>query len=100
MWKFSTLPRDTPQVAKSELDPREARASRLGRFLHRSSLDELPQIVNVIAGEMNLAGPRPALFNQYDLTAMRAVRGVLCVPPGMTGLAQVSGCEDLSSGQD
>ena len=96
MWKFRTLPVDTPQVAKSELEGIETRTTALGRLLRRTSLDELPQLMNVITGEMSLIGPRPALFNQYDLTALRASRGVLCSPPGMTGLAQVRGREDLS----
>lgn len=96
MWKFRTLPVNTPQVAKSELEGIASRATRLGRFLRRTSLDELPQLWNVLTGEMSLIGPRPALFNQYDLTAARAASGVLCVSPGMTGLAQVSGREDLS----
>ena len=96
MWKFRTLPIDTPQVAKSDLDTFASRVRPLGRLLRRTSLDELPQLLNVIAGEMSLIGPRPALFNQYELTTLRAERGVLCVAPGMTGLAQVSGREDLS----
>lgn len=96
MWKFRTLPRDTPQVAKSNLDDIDRRASQLGKFLRRTSIDELPQLMNVLAGQMSLVGPRPALFNQTDLTAMRLRRQVLRVLPGLTGLAQVSGRENLS----
>lgn len=95
MWKFRTLPRDTPQVAKSDLGAQGLRVTPLGRFLRRHSLDELPQLVNVLTGEMSLVGPRPALYNQDDLTAMRAAAGVLAAKPGLTGLAQVSGREDL-----
>jgi O-antigen biosynthesis protein WbqP len=68
----------------------------LGRLLRRTSIDELPQLLNVLLGNMSLVGPRPALFNQYELTEMRLKRGVLRIPPGITGLAQVSGREDLS----
>jgi O-antigen biosynthesis protein WbqP len=96
MWKFRTLPLDTPQVAKSDLEGIAARATRLGRILRRTSLDELPQLLNVLAGDMSLIGPRPALFNQYELTAMRANRRVHCLLPGMTGLAQVRGRENLA----
>jgi O-antigen biosynthesis protein WbqP len=96
MWKFRTLPKDTPQVAKSDLEDIGRRASRFGRFLRRTSVDELPQLLNVLAGQMSLVGPRPALFNQMDLTQMRLKNGVLRVLPGLTGLAQVSGRENLS----
>jgi O-antigen biosynthesis protein WbqP len=96
MWKFRTLPRDTPQLAKSDIGMQGLRASPLGRFLRRHSLDELPQLVNVLSGQMSLVGPRPALFNQHDLTSMRAAAGVLSVKPGLTGLAQISGRESLT----
>jgi O-antigen biosynthesis protein WbqP len=96
MWKFRTLPTTTPQVAKGELGRFDVRASLLGRFLRRSSIDELPQLVNVLVGDMSLVGPRPALFNQEDLTAMRMSRGALRARPGLTGLAQVNGRENLT----
>jgi O-antigen biosynthesis protein WbqP len=96
MWKFRTLPANTPQVAKGELEQIAARATPLGRFLRRTSVDELPQLLNVIDGAMSLVGPRPALFTQKDLTAMRMSRGVLRARPGLTGLAQVSGRENLT----
>ena len=96
MWKFRTLPKDTPQMAKSELGVQGLRVTPLGHFLRRHSLDELPQLVNVLTGEMSLIGPRPALYTQDDLTAMRAAAGVLGAKPGLTGLAQVSGREGLT----
>jgi O-antigen biosynthesis protein WbqP len=96
MWKFRTLPRDTPQLAKSRLGVHGVRPSSLGRLLRRYSLDELPQLVNVLTRQMSLVGPRPALFNQDDLTTMRAAAGVLIARPGLTGLAQISGREDLT----
>lgn len=96
MWKFRTLPRDTPVVAKSALERPAMHVSRLGHFLRRHSLDELPQLFNVLLGDMSLIGPRPALYTQTDLTSLRAEHGVLAARPGLTGLAQVSGREDLS----
>lgn len=95
MWKFRTLPRDTPQMAKGELAGISLKVTPFGRFLRRHSLDELPQLMNVLTGQMSLVGPRPALYTQVDLTAMRAAAGVLVAKPGLTGLAQVSGREDL-----
>jgi O-antigen biosynthesis protein WbqP len=95
MWKFRTLPVGTPQVAKAELPAGARNSTRLGRFLRRYSLDELPQLLNVLTGDMSLVGPRPALYTQHELTAMRKQLGVLRVRPGLTGIAQVSGREDL-----
>ena len=96
MWKFRSLPVGTPQMAKADL----LRGSRppttpLGRILRRYSLDELPQLFNVLDGTMSLIGPRPALYTQDDLTTLRLAAGVLRVRPGLTGLAQVSGRENL-----
>src|SRR5438093_1537084 len=96
MWKFRTLPPDTPQLAKSELRATGLEPSRLGRFLRRYSLDELPQLLNVLGGDMSLVGPRPALFTQHDLVALRRDAGVLRVRPGLTGFAQIKGRENLS----
>jgi O-antigen biosynthesis protein WbqP len=67
----------------------------IGKLLRRSSLDELPQLVNVLRGEMSLVGPRPALFNQDDLVALRTARGVDALTPGITGWAQVNGRDEL-----
>lgn len=64
--------------------------TRLGQFLRKTKLDELPQLINVLKGEMSLVGPRPCLFNQQDLIAERESRGVFTVLPGITGLAQVN----------
>lgn len=96
MWKFRSLPTTTPQVAKGDLERIGVRARALGRFLRRASIDEIPQLLNVLVGEMSLVGPRPALFNQDDLTEMRRKRGVLRALPGLTGLAQVNGRENLT----
>lgn len=86
--KFRTMKVDTASVA-THLASR-ASITRFGHFLRKSKLDELPQLWNVLKGEMSLVGPRPGLFNQKELTEERAKRGVFSVRPGITGLAQVS----------
>jgi O-antigen biosynthesis protein WbqP len=96
MWKFRTLPRGTPQVAKAQLGTTGIHTTTFSHFLRRYSLDELPQLINVLTGEMSLVGPRPALYTQDDLTGMRAAAGVLIARPGLTGLAQISGREQLT----
>src|SRR6266550_121541 len=96
MWKFRTLPTNTPQLAKSDLIARGVQPSGLGHVLRRYSLDELPQLLNVLSGDMSLIGPRPALFTQDDLVALRRSAGVLRVRPGLTGMAQIHGRENLT----
>lgn len=86
--KFRTMKKDTASVA-SHLASADA-ITPFGRFLRRTKLDELPQLWNVLKGEMSLVGPRPCLFNQEELIAEREQRGVLAARPGITGLAQVN----------
>lgn len=86
--KFRTMRLNTASVA-SHLSDRSA-ITPLGAFLRRTKLDELPQLWNVLKGEMSLVGPRPGLFNQHELTHEREKRGVYAVRPGITGLAQVN----------
>jgi lipopolysaccharide/colanic/teichoic acid biosynthesis glycosyltransferase len=86
--KFRTMNLDTESVG-SHLAP-AASITKMGRFLRHTKLDELPQLWNVLKGEMSLVGPRPNLFNQDDLIAQREVLGVYAVRPGITGLAQVN----------
>jgi lipopolysaccharide/colanic/teichoic acid biosynthesis glycosyltransferase len=86
--KFRTMKRDTASVATHLAS--SSSITRFGHFLRKTKLDELPQLWNVLKGEMSLVGPRPGLFNQEELTAERARRGVYDVRPGITGLAQVS----------
>jgi len=86
--KFRTMKVDTASVATHLASG--ASITRFGHFLRKTKLDELPQLWNVLKGEMSLVGPRPGLFNQEELTAERARRGVYAVRPGITGLAQVS----------
>jgi len=86
--KFRTMKVDTASVATHLAN--SASITRFGHFLRRTKLDELPQLWNVLKGDMSLVGPRPGLFNQEELTGERAKRGVFDVRPGITGLAQVS----------
>lgn len=94
--KFRTMRPNTESVATHLANP--AAVTQFGAFLRRSKLDELPQLWNVLKGEMSLVGPRPCLFNQTELIAEREARGVLTVRPGITGLAQVHGI-DMSTPQ-
>jgi len=96
IYKLRTMKWGTPDVAKSRISDRESRTTRVGAFLRRTSLDELPQFFNVLKGEMSVVGPRPALWNEDDLKAMRTAAGVHGLKPGVTGLAQISGREDMS----
>jgi O-antigen biosynthesis protein WbqP len=95
MPKFRTMRLDTPDVATHLLDEPGRWITPLGRFLRRSSLDELPQLWSVLVGDMSLVGPRPALFNQDDLVALRTAAGVERLRPGVTGWAQVNGRDEL-----
>ncbi len=92
--KFRTMRRDTASVASHLADA--SAITPFGRFLRRSKLDELPQLWNVLRGDMSLVGPRPCLTNQHELIAERASRNVFDARPGITGLAQVNGI-DMSS---
>ena len=96
MPKFRSMLTDTPAVATHLLDNPGAYLSPIGGFLRRSSLDELPQLFSVLKGDMSFVGPRPALFNQDDLIALRTEKGVDKLLPGITGWAQVNGRDELS----
>lgn len=96
IYKFRTMYIDTPEdIPTHMLENPEAYITRAGRFLRKTSLDELPQLINVIRGDMNLIGPRPALYNQKDLMAERDRYGANFIRPGITGLAQVMGRDEL-----
>lgn len=95
MPKFRTMRTGTPDVATHLLSDPAQWVTPLGRFLRRMSLDELPQLWSVLIGDMSLVGPRPALFNQDDLVALRTEAGVHCLRPGVTGWAQVNGRDEL-----
>jgi O-antigen biosynthesis protein WbqP len=96
MPKFRTMRTDAPDVATHLLPDPERWITPLGRFLRRTSLDELPQFWSVLVGDMSLVGPRPALFNQDDLVALRTQAGVHRLAPGLTGWAQVNGRDELA----
>lgn len=95
MAKFRTMRTDTPQLATHLMKNPEKYLIPGGAFLRKYSLDELPQLFNVLKGEMSFVGPRPALFNQDDLVALRTAKGVHALLPGITGWAQVNGRDDL-----
>jgi len=96
MPKFRSMRIDTPALATHLLDNPNSYLSPIGGFLRYSSLDELPQLFSVLKGDMSFVGPRPALYNQYDLIALRAEKGVDKLLPGITGWAQVNGRDELS----
>ncbi|MCL2489754.1 MAG: sugar transferase [Propionibacteriaceae bacterium] len=97
MLKYRTMKTDAPHDTPTHLlaDP-EAHITRAGRVLRKLSLDELPQLYNVLQGEMSLVGPRPALWNQDDLIAAREASGANAMRPGLTGWAQIKGRDELS----
>ena len=96
MPKFRSMLIDTPAVATHLLNDPDSYLSPIGGFLRRTSLDELPQLFSVLKGDMSFVGPRPALFNQDDLIALRREKGVDKLLPGITGWAQVNGRDELS----
>ena len=96
IYKFRTMYTDTPKDMPTHMlkDP-DAFITKAGRFMRKTSLDELPQIINILLGDMSIIGPRPALWNQYDLIAERDRYGANDVAPGLTGWAQVNGRDEL-----
>ncbi len=95
MPKFRTMQVETPVVATHLMANPDKYLSSFGGFLRRSSLDELPQLWSILKGDMSFVGPRPALFNQNDLIALRTEKGVDKLVPGLTGWAQVNGRDEL-----
>lgn len=95
MPKFRSMCIDTPAVATHLLQKPEKWLTPIGSFLRKSSLDELPQLWSIMKGDMSFVGPRPALFNQDDLIALRTEKGVHVLLPGLTGWAQVNGRDEL-----
>lgn len=96
MPKFRTMVIDTPVLATHELEKPETWLTPIGKFLRASSLDELPQILPILLGKMSFVGPRPALYSQDDLIALRQKYGVDSLRPGLTGWAQINGRDELS----
>jgi len=95
MPKFRSMRVGTPALATHLLDNPQAFLTPIGGFLRKSSLDELPQLWSILKGDMSFVGPRPALFNQHDLIAMRTRHGVHELVPGLTGWAQINGRDEL-----
>jgi O-antigen biosynthesis protein WbqP len=96
MPKFRTMRTDTPQVATHLLAEPSAYLTPIGGFLRKTSLDELPQLWSILRGDLSFVGPRPALFNQDDLVALRTQFGIHHLIPGLTGWAQINGRDELS----
>jgi O-antigen biosynthesis protein WbqP len=95
MPKFRSMHVGTPPVATHLLADPDAWLTPIGSFLRKSSLDELPQLWSIMLGDMSFVGPRPALFNQHDLIALRTEQGVQLLLPGLTGWAQINGRDEL-----
>jgi len=95
-YKFRTMKKDTPEVATHLLQDPDSYLLHFGKLIRKLSLDELPNLINVIQGEMVFIGPRPALHNQDDLIALRTNLGIHKLVPGITGWAQVNGRDELS----
>jgi O-antigen biosynthesis protein WbqP len=99
MPKFRSMRVGTPAVATHLLADPKAHLTPIGSFLRKSSLDELPQLWSILAGDMSFVGPRPALFNQYDLIELRTKKNVHTLVPGLSGWAQVNGRDELPISQ-
>lgn len=95
MPKFRSMLVGTPAVATHLLTNPSAVLTPIGSFLRKTSLDELPQLWSILKGDMSLVGPRPALFNQYDLISMRTEQGIHALAPGLTGWAQINGRDEI-----
>ena len=95
IYKFRTMRIDTPNVPTHLLENPEQWITPVGKFLRKTSLDELPQLFNILKGEMSIVGPRPALYNQLDLKEMRMEVGVHKLVPGLTGWAQINGRDEI-----
>jgi O-antigen biosynthesis protein WbqP len=96
LYKFRTMKKNTPNVATHLLKDPQQYLLRLGGLLRKLSLDELPNLINIIKGDMVFVGPRPALYNQNDLMALRVAAGVDTLMPGITGWAQINGRDNIS----
>ena len=99
MPKFRSMRMETPEVATHKITNPSEFLTPIGSFLRRNSLDELPQLFSIFKGDMSFVGPRPALFNQYDLIALRTECGLNSLVPGLTGWAQVNGRDELSTSE-
>ena len=99
IFKFRSMKKDTPNVATHLLTNPDQYLLKIGKFIRKTSLDELPNLINIIKGEMVFVGPRPALYNQDDLMQFRVATGVSKLKPGITGWAQINGRDEISIAQ-
>lgn len=96
IYKFRSMKKDTPNVATHLLTNPDQYLLKIGKFIRKNSLDELPNLINILKGEMVFVGPRPALYNQDDLMDFRVATGVSKLKPGITGWAQINGRDEIS----
>ncbi len=96
IYKLRSMKKNTPNVATHLLENPDQYLLKIGKFIRKTSLDELPNLINIIKGEMVFVGPRPALYNQDDLMALRVTAGVDKLKPGITGWAQINGRDEIS----
>jgi O-antigen biosynthesis protein WbqP len=96
IYKFRSMKKNTPNVATHLLDNPDQYLLKIGKFIRKISLDELPNLINIIKGDMVFVGPRPALYNQDDLMQFRVATGVSKLKPGITGWAQINGRDEIS----
>ena len=96
IYKFRSMKKDTPNVATHLLTNPDQYLLKIGKFIRKTSLDELPNLINIIKGDMVFVGPRPALYNQDDLMTFRVATGVSKLKPGITGWAQINGRDEIS----
>jgi O-antigen biosynthesis protein WbqP len=96
IYKFRSMKKNTPNVATHLLSNPDQYLIKIGKFIRKTSLDELPNLINIIKGEMVFVGPRPALYNQDDLMEFRVATGVSKLKPGITGWAQINGRDEIS----
>jgi len=96
IYKFRTMKIDTPDLPSDKIDKNDQRFTRIGKILRRFSIDEIPQLFNIIKGDMSFIGPRPALYNQVELINLRKKEGIFALKPGITGWAQVNGRDNIS----
>ena len=96
IYKFRSMKKNTPNVATHLLNNPDLYILKIGKFIRKTSLDELPNLINIVKGEMVFVGPRPALYNQNDLMEFRVASGVSKLKPGITGWAQINGRDELS----
>ena len=96
MYKFRTMKSNTPVINSNDLQEADKYITKVGKSLRKYSIDEIPQFVNIILGDMSLVGPRPCLESQYDLINKRDLYGINDIKPGLTGIAQINGRDNLS----